>query len=85
MLLSIDDLGELLVQHERTPLGLDTYKLLFTGETLEEGLAAIGEVSIEVERRLDLVEAVLAMLARFGPKKGSMSAREIRSAARHTG
>lgn len=77
VLLTIDDLGELLVQHERVPLTLETYRLLFTSDTVEDGLAAIGEVALAAERRLELVDAVLELLEAHGPRMAPMSARDF--------
>jgi hypothetical protein len=77
VLLTIDDLSELLVQHERVPLSLETYRLLFTANAVEDGLAAIGEIALEAERRLELVDAVLDLLATHGARMAPMSARDF--------
>ena len=77
VLLTIDDLSELLIQHERVPLTLETYRTLFTAETIEESLAAIGEIALDAERRLELVDAILQLLEAHGPRMAPMSARDF--------
>src|SRR5262249_44421885 len=66
IMLTVDDLAELLIQHSRFPLGLDTYKLLFGSGSAEDGMAAVGEAAQEVERRVALMTAVFDLLHRFG-------------------
>jgi len=77
IMLTVDDLGELLRQHAQAPLSLDTYRLLFDGGTTEDGLAAIGEVAQETQRRVDLARTVLELLRRNGTHLGALSARDL--------
>ena len=77
IMLTVDDLAELLVQHAKMPLGLDVYRLLFTTGTTEDGMAAVGEAAQEAERRVALMEAALDLIQRFGSQNGALSAHDL--------
>ena len=77
VMLTVEDLAELLTQHARSPLGLDAYRQLFTSGTTEDGLAAIGEVAVEAERRAELMSVLLSLLAEHGHRMGPLSARDF--------
>ena len=77
IMLTVDDLAELLVQHGRFPLGLDVYGLLFTSGSAEDGMAAVGEIAQEAERRVELTKAVLNLLQQYGAQMGALSARDL--------
>jgi len=77
VLLKIDDLAELLRLHDRTPLTLDDYRLIFTTEDISNPTAAVAEIAEEAGRRLELVAAIIELLERRGPKMGPMTARDF--------
>ena len=77
IMLTIDDLAELLRQHAQVPLSLDTYRLLFTAGTTEDGLAAVGEIAREAQRRVELAQTVLELLRQNGTRLGALSARDL--------
>jgi Restriction endonuclease len=77
IMLTVDDLAELLVQQAKTPLGLDTYRQLFMSGTTEDGMAAVGEAAQEIERRIDLMGSALGLLHQFGNQMGPLSARDL--------
>ena len=77
LLLTASDLAELLSQHQRVPLGLDTYRLLFESRTTEEGMAAISEFAEAVERQIELANVVLDLLTTHGPRFGPLRAHDF--------
>jgi hypothetical protein len=77
VLLKTEDLAELLRLHEKTPLSLDDYRLLFTGNDLDNPTAPVAEVGEVARRRLDLTAAVTELLSDRGSRMGPMSARDF--------
>jgi len=77
LMLTVDDLSELLIQHQKTPLSLHTYRSLFTAATTETGMTAVGEAAQEVDRRAELMVAILDLLDQYGPQMGALSARDL--------
>lgn len=77
IMLTVDDLAELLRQHAQVPLSLDAYRLLFTANTTEDGLAAVGEVAQDAQRRAELAQTVVQLLRQNGTRLGALSARDL--------
>jgi hypothetical protein len=76
-MLTVDDLAELLRQHAQVPLSLDAYRLLFSAGTTEDGLAAVGEIAQDAQRRVELAHTIVDLVCINATRLGSLSARDV--------
>jgi hypothetical protein len=75
--LDLKRLITILQQHLRVPMGLDTYRLLFSAADADQGAASVAEAADDFNRWLSLGAAVLGLARQLEITEGPLLARDL--------